>query len=102
MGEMYFKPSMTTFKVGQPYQFVVTNEGKVMHEFTIAPPRKAGQTEKNEDSESLTDNDDIMPGQTRTVDLTFKKAYPAGALEIECSYPGHYEMGMHAPIVVGS
>lgn len=100
MGEMYFKPAMTTFKVGQPYQFVVVNEGKVEHEFTIAPPRKTGQTEKNEDAESLTDNDDIKPGQTITVNLTFKQAYPAGKLEIECSYPGHYEMGMHAPIVV--
>jgi uncharacterized cupredoxin-like copper-binding protein len=100
LGEMYFKPSMTTFKVGQPYQFTLVNEGKVEHEFTIAPPRKTGQTEKDEDSESLIDTDHIMPGQTQTVTLTFKQAYPAGKLEIECSYPGHYEMGMHTPIVV--
>jgi uncharacterized cupredoxin-like copper-binding protein len=42
MGEMYFKPTLTTFKVGQPYKFVLVNEGEVPHEFTIAPPRKVG------------------------------------------------------------
>src|SRR5690242_8489166 len=40
LGEMYFKPAMTTFKVGQAYQFTLVNEGKSEHEFTIAPPRK--------------------------------------------------------------
>ncbi len=100
MGDMYFKPDMTTFKVGKAYRFVLVNEGKVKHEFTIAPPRKAGQTEKDEDAASLIDADDIQPGETKNVDLTFKDAAPAGTLELECSYPGHYEGGMHTSIVV--
>ncbi len=100
LGEMYFKPDTTTFKVGQAYKFILKNEGKTEHEFTIAPPRKAGGTEKTEDAESLIDSDNIKPGETREVDLTFHKAAPAGTLEIECSYPGHYEMGMHIGIVV--
>ena len=100
MGEMYFKPSITTFKVGQPYKFVLTNEGKVPHEFTIAPPRKSGQTEKDEDAKSLVDTDQLAGGQSRTINYTFKEPAPAGTLEIECSYPGHYEGGMHVPIVV--
>jgi uncharacterized cupredoxin-like copper-binding protein len=100
MGEMYFKPAMTTFKVGKAYRFVLVNEGKVEHEFTIAPPRKAGQTEKDEDAASLLDTDGLKPGQTRNVDFTFKKAAPAGTYEFECSYPGHYEGGMHVGIVV--
>ncbi len=99
-GEMYFKPSRTTFEVGQPYQFFLTNEGKQPHEFTIASPRKAGQTEKDEEAKALIDSADLMPGQTRTVNFTFKQPAPAGTLEIECSYPGHYEMGMHVAIVV--
>ncbi len=101
MGEMYFKPTLTTFKVGQPYKFVLVNEGKEPHEFTIAPPRKAGQDEKDEDAASLLDVDQLAGGQSRTLDVfTFKKPAPAGTLEIECSYPGHYEGGMHTPIIV--
>lgn len=101
MGEMYFKPTLTTFKVGQPYKFVLVNEGKEPHEFTIAPPRKAGQDEKDEDAASLLDVDQLAGGQSRTLDVfTFKKPAPAGTLEIECSYPSHYEGGMHTPIIV--
>jgi uncharacterized cupredoxin-like copper-binding protein len=101
MGEMYFKPSITTFKVGQPYTFILVNEGKVPHEFTIAPPRKAGQNEKDEDAESLLDVDQLAGGQSRTLDaFTFKQPAPAGTLEFECSYPGHYEAGMHTSIIV--
>jgi uncharacterized cupredoxin-like copper-binding protein len=101
MGEMYFKPTLTTFKVGQPYKFVLINEGKEPHEFTIAPPRKAGQGEKDEDAASLLDVDQLAGGQSRTLDVfTFKKPAPAGTLEFECSYPGHYEGGMHTPIIV--
>ena len=100
MGEMYFKPDMTTFKVGKTYRFVLVNEGHVKHEFTIAPPKKAGQGEKDLDKLSLLDTDDLEAGKTQTVDFTFKDAAPAGTLEFECSYPGHYEGGMHTPIVV--
>jgi uncharacterized cupredoxin-like copper-binding protein len=100
MGEMYFKPAIATFKVGQPYKFVLVNEGKSPHEFTIAPPRKADQTEKDLDELSLIDADDLDGGQTRTIDFTFKQPAPAGTLEFECSYPGHYEGGMHIPIIV--
>jgi uncharacterized cupredoxin-like copper-binding protein len=102
MGEMYFKPSMTTFKVGQPYTFVLVNEGKVPHEFTIAPPRKAGQNEADLHKLSLQDADQLEGGKTTTLDVfTFKDPpTPAGTLEFECSYPGHYEGGMHIPIVV--
>jgi uncharacterized cupredoxin-like copper-binding protein len=101
MGEMYFKPTLTTFKVGQPYKFVLVNEGKEPHEFTIAPPRKAGQDEKDEDAVSLLDVDQLAGGQSRTLDVfTFKKPASAGTFEFECSYPGHYEGGMHTPIIV--
>jgi uncharacterized cupredoxin-like copper-binding protein len=101
MGEMYFKPATTTFKVGQPYKFVLVNEGKNPHEFTIAPPRKAGQTETDLDKLSLLDTDNLDGGQTKTLEVfTFKDAAPAGTLEFECSYPGHYEGGMHMSIVV--
>ena len=100
MGEMYFKPDITTFKAGKAYRFVLVNEGKTPHEFTIAPPRKPGQDEEDLDKLSLLDADQLEPGKTRTIDFTFKQPAPAGTLEFECSYPGHYEHGMHTAIVV--
>ena len=100
MGEMYFKPALTTFKVGQHYKFVLINEGAIIHEFVIAPVRKAGQSREDLDNVSLFHADQINPGQSMSIDFTFKQPAPAGTLEFECSYPGHYEQGMHIPIVV--
>lgn len=65
------------------------NEGSQLHEFTIAPPRKAGQDEDDLDKLSLLDANNLAGGQTRTIDFTFKTAAPAGTLDFECSYPGH-------------
>ena len=100
MGEMYIKSPVTTFKVGQPYKFVIINEGKAIHEFVIAPPRKSGQDHEDLDKLALVHEDEFSAGQSRTVNFTFKQPAPAGTLELECSYPGHYEQGMHIPIVV--
>lgn len=100
MGEMYFKTPVTTFKVGQSYKLVLLNEGKVPHEFAITPTRKADEDHANLDAHSLLHEDKLGAGQSRTVDFTFKQAAPAGTLEFECSYPGHYGDGMHVAIVV--
>ena len=100
MGEMYFKPAITTFKVGQHYKLVLVNEGTMIHEFVIAPVRKPGQSRADLDTVSLFHADQINPGDSMTVDFTFKQPAPAGTLEFECSYPGHYDAGMHTPIVV--
>jgi uncharacterized cupredoxin-like copper-binding protein len=102
MGEMYIKSPITTFKVGQPYKLVVSNVGKAIHEFVIAPVRNAGQAHEDLDKVALLHEDDLDAGQSRTMDFTFKQPAPAGTLEFECSYPGHYEQGMHIPIVVVS
>jgi uncharacterized cupredoxin-like copper-binding protein len=100
MGEMYIKSDITTFKVGQPYKLVVSNVGKAIHEFVITPVHKAGQDHEDMDKEALLHEDDLAAGKSKTTDFTFKQSAPAGTLEFECSYPGHYEQGMHIPIVV--
>ncbi len=100
MGEMYFKPAITTFKVGQHYKFVLVNEGAIIHEFVIAPVRKAGQSREDLDNLSLFHADQISAGESMTIDFTFKQPAAAGTLEFECSYPNHYEGGMHTSIVV--
>ena len=100
MGEMYIKSAVTTFKVGQPYKFVLINEGKAIHEFVIVPPRNGSQSHEDMDKVALLHEDELGAGQSKTVNFAFKQPAPSGTLEFECSYPGHYEEGMHIPVVV--
>ena len=98
-GEMYIKSDVTSFKVGTLYHFVVKNEGKNLHEFTIAK-KVPGGNQDSRDAASVKDADNLQPGQTDTFDFTFKEPAPAAGMEFECSYPNHYEMGMHIDIAV--
>lgn len=97
-----FQASQTTFQVGVPYHFVVTNKGTVQHEFMIIKPEPAGTDSTKLDAEAIVhiEEDDLNPGDTHSIDYTFTKPYPAGTLEIACHMPGHYENGMHLAIVV--
>jgi uncharacterized cupredoxin-like copper-binding protein len=95
-------PSVTTYKVGVPYHFVVTNSGSVNHEFMVVSPPKPGESSDDLDKEALGRIDDanLKPGSTQTVTVTFTKPVTAGTLEFACHVPGHYEQGMHLPITV--
>ena len=94
--------SLTTFSVGVPYHFVVTNKGAVAHEFVIMPPEQGTQgSESQLPSTALAGimGKDLAAGASKTLDYTFQAA-PAGGLEFACHLPGHYEAGMHTPITV--
>lgn len=97
-----FESSLTTFEQGVPYHFIVTNKGSVEHELAIMPPTTdATDSEANEKAElAVIEADSLQPGATATLDYTFTQAYPEGTLEFACHVPGHYEAGMHLPIVV--
>lgn len=97
-----FDSSLTAFQQGVTYHFIVTNKGTVSHEFLIMPPA-TGQTSSDDALKialASISNADLTPGSTKTVDYTFTKAYPAGALEFACHTPGHYDSGMHLAITV--
>ncbi len=102
LSEFKIAPSITTFKVGVPYHFVVTNNGSVAHELDIIPPESGQLTPDQVQKLSLATigEKDLQPGATATLDYTFSQAYSQGALELACHLPGHYEAGMHIPIVV--
>jgi uncharacterized cupredoxin-like copper-binding protein len=93
--EFKFETSMTTFKVGVPYHFVLTNTGKYPHEFDIS---NAGASLTN--LLAKVSKDSLGPGATATLDYTFTQPAPAGTLAFTCHLPGHYEQGMNVPIVV--
>jgi len=93
--------SLTSFSVGVPYHFVVTNKGAITHEFEIMPPGQAENTPDQLPKTALAGikGNDLTPGTTKTLDYTFTQA-PAGGLEFACHMAGHYEAGMHLPITV--
>lgn len=93
--------SLTTFSVGVPYHFVIVNKGSVAHEFYIMPPADPSTADgkKGQAVVAVTQND-LGAGATKTVDYTFTAAAPEGSLEMSCHIAGHYEAGMHIPIVV--
>ncbi|HZD69871.1 MAG TPA: hypothetical protein VFA45_13475 [Actinomycetes bacterium] len=102
-GDYSFHSSLTTFKVGVPYRFEVTNVGKVAHEFMIVKPIPAGTMEMEQMDKMAVghiEEDDLTPGATKSVDVTFTKPYPPGTLELACHIGAHYQAGMRLPIVV--
>ncbi len=102
LNEFSITSSLTTFTVGVPYHFIVTNNGTAAHEFQIMPPATGQLTQSQIQQMSLAGigQADLAAGATKTLDYTFTKAYPQGSLEFACHLPGHYEAGMHISIVV--
>jgi uncharacterized cupredoxin-like copper-binding protein len=95
LAEMTIAPAQTTFQVGQPYTFVVTNRGVAQHELVIEPAGAVDQplAANGQEAEAA----DVDPGQTKTLTWTFTAP---GAYQLACHVPGHYEAGMVTAITV--
>ena len=100
LSEFHIDSSITTFSQGVPYHLVVTNKGRVDHEFMILPPNMGGMSMEQMHSMALMHIDQVAPGQTKTIDYTFRQPAPAGTLEMACYLNGHYEAGMKLPITI--
>ena len=94
--------SMTTFQVGVPYTFVITNEGRHAHNFNINPPVSvAGSLEGALDSALLAvPQAQLGAGESVTVEYTFPDTAAGQLLEFSCLIRRHYEDGMLLPITV--
>lgn len=97
----YDKPKIQV-KTGETIKFVVTNTGKLRHEFTIGDmdqQREHAEMMKqmpdmvHEDANTLS----LDPGETKTLVWQFTKT---GSLEVACHIPGHYEAGMKSKVNV--
>lgn len=106
LSEMKIEMSKTTFEVGVPYRFTVTNAGKVPHEMMLMPPAMDGKSMSTMpmaqlDTMALTHihDSDLAPGANWMVEYTFTKQN-AGTLEVACYLPGHYDAGMFQTITV--
>lgn len=97
----YDKPKMR-IKAGETIRFLVTNTGKLRHEFMLgdaAEQKEHAEMMKqmpdmvHEDANTLT----LEPGETKSLVWQFTKA---GELEVACHIPGHYEAGMKSSVRV--
>lgn len=96
------KSSLTTFLVGVPYTFVITNAGRHGHNFNInAPVSVAGGLQEALKSALLVvDQNQLGAGASVTVDYTFPDSAAGAQLEFSCLIRRHYEDGMSLPITV--
>jgi uncharacterized cupredoxin-like copper-binding protein len=94
--------SLTSFQVGVPYTFVITNTGQHAHNFNINPPVSvAGSLEQALDSALLVvPQAQLAPGQSTTVEFTFPDTAAGQLLEFSCLIRRHYEDGMKVDIIV--
>jgi len=94
--------SLTTFKVGVPYRFVIINNGNHLHNFNInTPVDKAGSEDAALNTALLTVAQDKLPiGGGTTVTYTFPASAVGQDLEFSCLIRRHYEDGMRLAITV--
>jgi uncharacterized cupredoxin-like copper-binding protein len=81
--------SQTTVPVNAPLVFTITNDGAVVHEVILEA--RGGQDVPFELNDTVSEVEDIEPGETVTLEWTLKEA---GDYELACFEPGHYEQGM--------
>ena len=94
--------SLTTFQVGVPYTFVITNSGRRGHNFNISTPVSVvGSLDAALESALLAvPQSDLGPGASVTVEYTFPDSAAGQNLEFSCLIRMHYQMGMLLPITV--
>ena len=101
---MRYKPQSLTVKPGETIRFVVTNAGKIRHEFVIATAEEQREHDAmmrkmpnmvHHDPNALT----LAPGDTKTLSWQFGQP---GTVQFACHVPGHYQAGMIGKVTVGT
>lgn len=98
-----FSPSLDTLKNGESIQFVVRNNGKIPHEFSIGNAvdqkkhaemmlKMPGMTHKDPNTVSL------KSGESATLGWTFQGD---DTVVFACNVPGHFEAGMRHDVKIG-
>lgn len=99
---MRFDPQSIRVNAGETIRFIVTNKGKLPHEFVIGTPQEQKQHAammqkapgmKHEDENAI----HLAPGETEILIWRFGQA---GTVEIGCHEPGHYPAGMVGKVIV--
>ena len=93
---------VTTFQVGVPYTFVITNAGRHGHNFNISTPvSEVGSLDAALQTALLAvPQSQLGPGTSVTVEYTFPADAAGKNLEFSCLIRMHYQDGMLLPITV--
>ncbi|MGA9852438.1 MAG: plastocyanin/azurin family copper-binding protein [Gammaproteobacteria bacterium] len=102
--DIRFEPKRITVHRGETVKFVVSNDGKLTHEFVIGDAALQAAHEKEMQTMSGMEMHDVngvtlLPGQTRDLVWTFTRD---GVVEYACHEPGHFAAGMFGEIVITS
>jgi len=97
-----FKEELSKIKSGTIIQFIVTNEGKIPHEFSIG-----NQEEQKEHAEMMRKMPDMVHSDGNTVTVApgtteFLIWHFEGddVIVFSCNIPGHYEAGMFRKVAL--
>lgn len=97
-----FEPSTLRVQAGEAIRFVVTNKGKLPHEFVIGTVQQQKRHEemmqkmpgmKHEDANAISP----APGETKTLVWQFGQS---GDVQIGWRVPGHYPAGMLGKVTI--
>ena len=100
--DIKFEPTDLTVKAGETVKFVISNTGKLEHEFLIADAAEQLKHEKEVQAMPNMKMDhpngvSVAPGRTATLIWAFGKP---GKLEYGCHVPGHFAAGMVGQLTV--
>ncbi len=102
LADFTISSSLTTFKAGVPYTFVIKNTGSHAHNFNIAQPvAVSGSLDASLASALVVVTQQNLPiGGGTTVQYTFPASAVGTPLEMSCLIPKHYEAGMRLAVTV--
>jgi uncharacterized cupredoxin-like copper-binding protein len=97
-----FEPDSITVGVGETVRFVVTNEGRAVHDFFVRTEEEQMAHEQEMAEMGGMDHGSaeglvLDQGETGELTVTFDEA---GELSFACHQPGHYAAGMVGTITV--
>jgi uncharacterized cupredoxin-like copper-binding protein len=98
-----FTPNQLSVKEGETLRLVVTNAGKSPHELVLGSEveirnhAEIMKTAISHDDHSSGASITLAPGATGDLVIKFSQA---GAFEMACLIPGHYEAGMKGTVKV--
>ncbi|WP_310385144.1 cupredoxin family protein [Roseateles sp.] len=99
---MRFTPSLIEVKLGETIQFIIKNEGQVLHEFVLGTEATLAQHAALMMKFPNMEHDEpymahVPPGKTGEISWTFNRA---GEFDFACLIAGHYQAGMVGRIKV--
>mgnify|MGYP001434151253 CR=1 FL=1 len=101
--EIYiFDKEKLTFAAGETVRLHIVNEGEEVHEFVMDTMEANAEHKEMMAKFPEMEHDDpnavrLEPGEEAEILWTFTNA---GTFEFACLLPGHYENGMHGPLIV--